>query len=205
MTGGALFRLTIAATPFLWPLMFQVGFGMTAFLSGGLVMACTSTDIGAQIFARRVIRHFSFRWVMVVCGGVATLFLFGCAFFTPNTPLIAIIVVLAMVGMFRSIEYTAIAALAYSDVPQEQMGQASTIVSTSNQMSNGAGVAMAAIALNVISAVRGNAGHLDVRDFQLAFVAIASLGLIATASFIRLPPDAGASLARPAPKTVDAV
>jgi len=200
MSGGALFRLTIGATPFLWPLMFQVGFGMTAFLSGGLMMACTGADIGAQIFARRIIRHFSFRRVMVVCGSLATLFLFACALFTRNTPLAVIAVVLALIGIFRSIEYTAISALAYCDVPQEQMSMASTLVSTSNQMTNGAGVAVAAIALNVIATVRG--GHpLDVTDFQLAFVAIAVLGVIATATFAGLPPDAGASIARPAPKT----
>jgi len=206
MTGGALFRLTIGATPFLWPLMFQVGFGMTAFLSGGLMMACTAADIGAQAFARRIIRVFSFRRVMVVCGALATLFMFACAFFTRSTPLVAIIVVLAMVGIFRSVEYTAISALAYSDVPQEQMSQASTLVSTSNQMSNGAGVAVAAIALNLIATVRGNAGHaLDATDFQLAFVAVAILGVIATVTFAGLPADAGASIAEAAPKTADAV
>jgi EmrB/QacA subfamily drug resistance transporter len=206
LSGGALFRLTIGATPFLWPLMFQVGFGMTAFLSGGLMMACTGADIGAQLFARRIIRHFSFRRVMVLCGALATLFMFACALFTRNTPLVVIIVVLAMIGMFRSIEYTAISALAYCDVPQEQMSMASTLVSTSNQMSNGAGVAVAAIALNAISTVRGNAGHvLDAADFQLAFVAVAVLGVIATATFAALPPDAGASIARPAPRTADAL
>jgi hypothetical protein len=206
LTGGALFRLTIGATPFLWPLMFQVGFGMTAFLSGGLMMACTGTDIGAQLFARRIIRQYSFRRVMVVCGSLATLFMFACALFTRNTPLVVIIVVLALVGVFRSIEYTAISALAYGDVPQEQMSQASTLVSTSNQMTNGAGVAVAAIALNVISSVRGNAGRaLDVTDFQLAFVAIAALGIIATAVFARLPADAGASIAKAAPASASGV
>jgi hypothetical protein len=137
----------------------------------------------------------------VVCGSLATLFLFACALFTRNTPLLVIAVVLALVGIFRSIEYTAISALAYGDVPQEMMSTASTLVSTSNQMTNGAGVAVAAIALNAISTLRGNAGQaLDATDFQLAFVAIATIGIIATITFARLPPDAGASLARPAPR-----
>jgi fucose permease len=169
------------------------------------MMACTGADIGAQFFARRIIRHFSFRRVMVLCGAMSTLFILACALFTRNTPFVVIVAVLALVGVFRSIEYTAISALAYCDVPQEQMSMASTLVSTSNQMSNGAGVAVAAIALNAISTVRGNAGALDAADFQLAFVAVAILGIIATATFAALPPDAGASIVRPAPQTADAV
>ena len=196
-TGGAIFRLTIGATPFLWPLMFQVGFGMTAFLSGGLVMACTGGDLAAQAVARRIIRRFNFKRVMVVFGAITVLFLLACASFTPLTPIWVIVVVLVTVGAFRSVEYTAISALAYSDVPRELMGSASTLVSTSNQVTNGGGVAVAAVLLNLIAYARGAGGHVDVPDFQLAFVGVAILGTIATLIFSRLPADAGASLARP--------
>ena len=37
--GGSLFRIAIGATPFLLPLMFQIGFGMNAFTSGLLVLS----------------------------------------------------------------------------------------------------------------------------------------------------------------------
>jgi hypothetical protein len=137
---------------------------------------------------------------MVVCGAVTVLFLLACALFTPATPLVVIVLVLVIVGAFRSVEYTSISALAYSDVPRELMGSASTLVSTSNQVTNGAGVAVAAVFLNLIAHARGTAGHgLDVPDFQLAFVGVAILGTIATMIFAGLPADAGASIARPAP------
>jgi fucose permease len=131
---------------------------------------------------------------------VTVLFLLACALFTPATPLVVIVLVLVIVGAFRSVEYTSISALAYSDVPRELMGSASTLVSTSNQVTNGAGVAVAAVFLNLIAHARGTAGHgLDVPDFQLAFVGVAILGTIATMIFAGLPADAGASIARPAP------
>jgi hypothetical protein len=78
------------------------------------------------------------------------------------------------------------------------MGSASTLVSTSNQVTNGAGVAVAAVLLNLIAHARGGAA-LSVPDFQLAFVGVAILGTIATMIFAGLPADAGASIARPAP------
>jgi hypothetical protein len=195
VTGGALFRLTIGATPFLWPLMFQVGFGMTAFLSGLLVMACTAGDLGAATMSRPIIRRFGLKPVMVTGGIVCTVFIFACVFFTRQTPFVAIIVVLAVIGVFRSLQFTSISSLAYCDVPQAQMSAASTLVSTIQQLSMGVGVAFGAFALNSIAFVRGNAaGTLDATDFRLAFVAIGITGLLATIAFVRLPADAGASV-----------
>jgi len=195
VTAGGLFRITIGATPFLWPLMFQVGFGMTAFLSGLLVMACTAGDLAMQAITRPIVRRFGLRNVTVIGGTVTTVFLLACAMFTQQTPIAAIAVVLAVIGMFRSVQFTAVSTMAYSDVPQPLMGAASTLASTTQQLSMGVGVAFGALALNTIAFFRGDAGHaLQPMDFRLAFVAIAVLGLAATLLFARLPPDAGASV-----------
>ena len=192
LTGGALYRMIIGATPFLWPLMFQVGFGRTAFVSGLLVMACTSGDLGAQAFVRPVIRRFGFRVVMLTSCIVTTLFIFSCALFTGQTPLFAIAFVLAMIGIFRSLQFTSMSALAFSEVQPEHMSAASTLSSTTQQISVGLGVAFGAFALNSIAFGRGDAGHaLSTADFQLAFVAVGVLGIIATLLFLRLPIDAG--------------
>lgn len=37
--GGSLFRMGVSAVPFLLPLMFQLGFGYTAFEAGSMLMA----------------------------------------------------------------------------------------------------------------------------------------------------------------------
>ena len=53
LVGGFFFRIGVGATPFLLPLMLQLGFGMTAFQSGlttfvatagALVMKATAAD-----------------------------------------------------------------------------------------------------------------------------------------------------------------
>ena len=195
LTGGALYRMVIGATPFLWPLMFQVGFGHTAFVSGLLVMACTSGDFGAQLFVRPVIRRYGFRLVMLTAGIVTTLFVLSCALFTRQTPLVAIVFVLAMIGIFRSLQFTSMNALSYSDIKPEHMSAASTLSSTTQQISVGLGVAFGAFALNSIAFTRGDAGHaLNATDFQLAFVAVGALGIISTLLFVRLPNDAGSHM-----------
>ena len=114
--GGALFRLTIGATPFLWPLMFQLGFGMTAFLSGLLVMACTGGDLGIQACSRPMLRRFGIRSVLVFNGVLTTADSSRAALFTRATPVIVIVLVLVAIGI-RSLQFTSLGSLAYSDVP----------------------------------------------------------------------------------------
>ncbi len=197
LTAGGLYRMIVGAMPFLWPLMFQIGFGRTAFISGLLVMACTSGDLSGQFFVRPVIRRFGFRTVMVSASIITTLLVFGCALFTRSTPLLAIAAVLAVIGIFRSMEFTAISALTYSDIPTEYMSAASTLASTIQQLAVGLGVAFGAFALNSIALSRGDAGRaLSSADFRLAFVAVGILAVASTLSFLRMPADAGAHMAR---------
>lgn len=195
LNGGALFRITIGATPFLWPLMFQLGFGMSAFISGLLVMACTGGDLAAQAITRPVIRRFGFRGTMVFGGAITTAFVLSCALFTRQTPIVAIVAVLVAIGAFRSLQFTAINTLAYIDVPQTKMSAASSLASTSQQMSFGLGVAFGAFALHTTAFFRGAAGRaLDVTDFRIAFVAVGIIGIISTLQFTKMRADTGADL-----------
>jgi MFS family permease len=179
-------------------LMFQVAFGRTAFVSGLLVMACTGGDFGAQLFVRPVIRRFGFRPAMLAAGIATTLLIFACAFFNQATPLIAIAVVLLLIGIFRSMQFTAMNTLTYSDIEPEYMSAASTLSSTIQQLAVGMGVAFGAFALNSIAFSRGGAGHaLTTADFQLAFVAVGVLGVVSTLLFLRLPPGAGMHMVQP--------
>src|SRR6185437_2712737 len=48
--GGTLFRASIGAIPFLLPLLFQIGFGLDAFVSGLLVLSVFAGNIVMKIF-----------------------------------------------------------------------------------------------------------------------------------------------------------
>jgi EmrB/QacA subfamily drug resistance transporter len=197
MSGGGLYRMIISSTLFLWPLMFQVGFGLSAFVSGLLVMATAAGDFLGQLFVRPMIRRFGFRPMMLVACVATTMLIFVCALFTHQTPLMLIGVVLLIIGLFRSLQFTAMNTLAYSDIPQPNLSAASTLSSTLQQLAQGVGVAFGAFALNSIAFVHGDAGHaLRTLDFQLALAVIGSLGITSTLIFSRLPRDAGIQMTR---------
>jgi hypothetical protein len=48
MRGGFILRATISSAPFMLPLMFQVGFGMSAFEAGSLVLAVFAGNLAMK-------------------------------------------------------------------------------------------------------------------------------------------------------------
>jgi predicted MFS family arabinose efflux permease len=191
--GGTGFRIVIGTTPFLWPLLLQVGFGMSAFASGSVIIACAIGDFGMKFFSKRILARFGFRQTLFVNGILVALAVLSCAALGPSTPVAVIVVVFFLVGVFRSIQFGSFNALTYGDVTPDRMSAASSLAGTIQQMSFGLGVAFAALALHLAAlADRNAAGGFTVGDFRLAFVITAALALHSAFAFRRLAPDAGA-------------
>jgi EmrB/QacA subfamily drug resistance transporter len=190
--AGTGFRVVIGATPFLWPLMFQVGFGMSAFAAGSLIIACAAGDLGMKLYARKLLRRFGFRRLLVVNGLLVALAVLGCAFFTARTPIVVIALVLFVIGLVRSVQFGSFMALTYVDIPPDRMSAATSLGSTIQQLAFGLGIAFGALALHLSAlAGGGNLQIYTVADFHAAFIAAAVLAALAALSFARLDPDAG--------------
>ncbi len=99
-----------------------------------------------------------------------------CGFFTAATPVLLIFVLLLVAGFFQSLQYTATQAMSYADIEQPQMSTATSILSMSQQLSRGFGIALAAAVLHWSLAARG-ATALGTVDFMVAFGGAALLAL----------------------------
>jgi len=203
--GGSIFRIGIGATPFLLPLLFQVGFGLSAFASGLLTFASAAGALTMKFAAAPILRRFGFRRVLIANGLLSAAFIGVNALFTPATPHAVIIGVLLMGGFFRSLEFSAVNAIAYADMPPGAMSQATSFSSAAQQISLSLGVAFAAL---ILETVRGGAGEAAIRiaDFTPAFIAVAAISALCALIFVRLPSDAGAELSgRKGPGAADPV
>jgi MFS family permease len=191
--GGSLFRVSISMVPFLLPLMFQVGFGMSAFTSGLLVLAVFAGNLGMKPGTSAVLRRFGFRRVLIGNGLISVASLAACGLLEPGTPKALVVVILFIGGLSRSMQFTAINTLAFADVPQAQMSSANSLGSVVQQFTMGLGIAAGALALRAGGLLRADAGAtLTVADFHIAFFLAALLGLLALYDVLRLPADAGA-------------
>ena len=192
MLAGTSFRIVIGTIPFLWPLLFQVGFGMTAFASGMLTIACAVGDFMTKFVSKRILRRFGFRQALTINGVFCALAVAACALFSASTPVVVIATVLFIIGCSRSVQFGSFNALTYGDVLPARMSAASSLASTLQQMSFGIGVAYGALVLHLAALWNGRSGGFTVADFHFAFLATAALALFSALAFTRLAPDAGA-------------
>ncbi|MGE3624411.1 MAG: MFS transporter [Bdellovibrionales bacterium] len=190
ITGGTLYRIGVGALPFLLPMMFQVGFGMSAARSGFLTFASAAGAVLMKMAAAPVIRRFGFKRVLVVNSFINVVFLAGCAFFSPETWHIAIFTFLLIGGFFRSLQFTALNTLAYAEIPPGLISRANTLYSMLQQLALSLGVAVGALLLNLTMAMKGS-GHLGAWDFWPAYIAVGLLGVLSVPYFMSLPANAG--------------
>ena len=196
MYGGSLFRASISAVPFLLPLMFQVGFGMNAFQAGSLVLAVFVGNLTIKPATTPLIRWLGFKKLLLINGALNVLALLACALITPTTPVWLILLVLYLGGVFRSIQFTGISTLAFSDVPSAQMSYANTLFSTATQLAVGLGISLGAIGIRIGANVSEwlGMGTIPGISFRLAFVAIALICLIGMVDTLRLTKNAGSAV-----------
>ncbi len=191
--GGSLFRIAISVIPFLLPLLFQIGFGLTAFRSGLLVLAVFAGNLGMKTVTTPVIRRFGFRRVLIGNGLLTALSLFACALLSPTMPTPIIAAILFFGGLCRSMQFTSLNTLGFADVPADQMSAATTFSTMVQQMTMGMGVAAGAIALRVAALLRhDSASNPTIPDFHLAFVLVGLIALVSVFDFLKLDAAAGA-------------
>jgi EmrB/QacA subfamily drug resistance transporter len=195
LKGGSLFRIAISVSPFLLPLMFQVGFGLNAFQSGLLMLGLFTGNLSMKTLTTPVIRRWGFRNVLTTNGIFNAICIASCALLFPQTPRSLMLFVLFVNGLCRSMQFTAVGTLAFADITKPDLSSATSFFSMITQMSMGMGVAVGAIALRVAGLMdRHAAGTPTTKEFHIAFLLVAILTVVATLDCFTLEPDAGASV-----------
>jgi EmrB/QacA subfamily drug resistance transporter len=198
--GGTLFRASIGAIPFLLPLLFQIGFGLNAFISGLLVLSVFAGNIVMKIFTTRTLNRFGFRRVLLVNGFLNAAVLLACALISPETPVPVIMGLLFVSGLTRSMQFTTLATIAYADVPQEKMNGANTLQNVVQPIGFALGIAVAALSLRAGALIFPSAATgITLPQFHVAFLIVGLIALVAVFDTVGLAPEAGDELRRPRP------
>lgn len=194
--GGNLCRFAVGAVPFLLAMLLQVGFGLSPFSAGMITFASAAGALLMKFVAARIVTRFGFRRVLTINAVLTGLFIMFNGAFTPTTPVWLMIAVLLVGGFFRSLQFTAVNALTYADIPPEKMSRASSFAAMAQQLGISLGVGVAAVTLNLSMSVRG-ASTLAIGDVVVSFIVIGILCMASTLSFRRLASGAGAQLNSP--------
>ena len=194
MFGGSVARITISTMPFLLPLLFQVGLGINAFVSGLLVLWYGLTNLAIKPLTSPILRRFGFRNVLIGNTIVSALAIALCALIDATTSVALIVVVLMVTGASRSMQFTALNTLAFAELEPAMTAPGNTLFNMAFQLSIGMGIALGAITLRLMNGLTAGSGHDASRPFHMAFLLIGVLSLFGILDFVRLAPDAGATV-----------
>jgi EmrB/QacA subfamily drug resistance transporter len=187
---GSICRMGLDATPFLLPLLFQVGFGLSPFQSGLLTFSSSLGAMLVRTLSSTFLRFLGFRRLLVGGACFAAAVTAGCGLLRPDTPVWLIVAVVLLSGCVRSIQYLGLNTISYADVPAPILSKSTSVGGVAQQLARGFGIAVGAALLALIAGPR----MLAIADFELAFFLIALLPLASTLGFLRLSPLDGAEV-----------
>jgi EmrB/QacA subfamily drug resistance transporter len=191
--GGNLFRIAIGATPFLLPLMLQLGFGYSAFESGMVTFASTLGAVLMKFTVAPIVRRFGYRDLLIINGLLCCLFIALKGAFSATTPYAVMFGVLLVAGFMRSLQFSSLNTLAYADVEHADMAKANALYTVMQQLFIALGVAAAAFILDARLWWSGRS-ELVTADFAFALVLTAAVSAFSVLFYLRLAPGAGASV-----------
>ncbi|VTU29588.1 MULTISPECIES: MDR family MFS transporter [unclassified Variovorax] len=193
--GGTPLRIAIGASPFLLPLMLQLGFGLSALDSGLLTVATAIGSLATRTVMARAIRLIGFRSLLIGATALTSLFYASYGFFRPSTPHLLMFCTMMLGGLFNSMGMVALQTLGFSEIPKPLMSHATALSSMAQQLSLSVGVVLGASLVSAAAWWHGSdSTHLAARDFSPAFVVVGAITLISLAFFVRLDREEGADL-----------
>jgi EmrB/QacA subfamily drug resistance transporter len=193
VVAGTLFRIGVGSTPFLMPLLLQLGFGLDPLQSGLLTCAVAVGAMFMKTLTTMILKRWGFRRVLTVNAAVASAAVAAFGLFTAQTPHVIIVAVLLVSGCLRSLQFTALQAISFAEVSAASMSQASSVTSMTQRLSQSLGVAAGAYALQLSSTLQGHA-RIEASDFWPTFLAMGLISAASALSHLRLAPHAGAEV-----------
>ena len=193
IVAGTFFRLGQGATPFLFPLMLQLAFGLTPFESGMVTFAGAVGALAAKFVANWIFAHWGFKYPLVISSAVSAAGILVMGFYVPGTPIPLMLAILVFTGFWQSTFWTGSNAFIFADIEDKDAGQANVMSQVWGQLMFAMGVALGGGVLELAHRLRGG-GDLILSDFHTAFFVVAAVGAVSTLLFMRLPKNAGHQL-----------
>ena len=195
IVGGLPLRIAIGASPFLLPLMLQLGFGLSPLQSGALTVATALGSLSTRAVMARVIGRFGFRNLMLATALTTSVCYVSYGLFTPATPHPLMFGVMLLGGLVNSMGLVAMQTLGYSQIPPPRMSHATALSVMVQQVSVAFGVVLGATLVALAASLHGgDPAQPAAADFSPAFWAIGGMSLLSLFSFARLDRNAGAEL-----------
>jgi EmrB/QacA subfamily drug resistance transporter len=191
--GGNVYRIAVGATPFLIPLMLQLGFGFSAFQSGLVTFGSAIGAVLMKFTVSPLVRRFGYRNLLIINGVLSCVMFAVKASFTATMPVVLMFGILLISGFLRSLQFSALNTLAYADIDNKDMSRANALYTVAQQLFLALGVAVAAFLLDA-RLWWYDRDTLVAGDFSFALLVVSAVSVFAFFSYVKLDAGAGASI-----------
>ncbi|WP_246674544.1 MFS transporter [Mesorhizobium sp. B4-1-3] len=188
LTGGGLDTIGLSSVVFLLPLMFQLGFGMSAVQAGSLTFVAAIGSLLMRFFMPRLLNRFGFKRVLVTNTPIVALLVAGFALMQESLPAWIVLAYIFTFGVFRSVQWASTGNLSYSDIAPEQLARFSALYYILWQLAVAISVGLASALLSLLA----GSGKASVNDYRILFVIEGLITLCALSAYLRLTPLDGA-------------
>ena len=189
--AGGVSRIGVNAVPFMLPLLFQIGFGLSPATSGTLTFVASVGTLAIRPISASLLRWFGFRTLLMVNGVICAAMIASFALVEPTTPHWVIVLMVLVFGVVRSTQFMTSNTLTYADTPAEKLSRSTSLGGVIQQLTISFGISIAAALLGVIA---GHGRPPDVHDFHVAFLLVALITLASAPGFLQLRREDGAAV-----------
>jgi EmrB/QacA subfamily drug resistance transporter len=186
-------RLSFGGTPFLLPLMLQIGLDYNSQLSGFLLAPVALGVFLVKPMSVQILRYLGYKRLLILNTILVSITLWSFCSINASSTIFGISFLTFLYGFLISMQYTGMNSLAYANVNENDMSAATSIMSTIQQLAQSFGVAVSAILISLFSSHH----ILSLQIFHETFFMLGLLTLLSGIIFLSLKKEDGEELIRP--------
>lgn len=184
--GNLATRLGISSVPLLLPMMIQIAYGQSAVTSGWIVAPMALTAMFGKSAVIGILNRFGYRATLMTNTFIIGILICSMAIPAINSSIYWYIPIIATLGFFNSIQFTAMNTISIADLRFYHTSSGNSLVSVNQQLAVGFGVAFGLIVLKLF---QGDVKliHNEIHNaFRYTFLVIGSLTILSGLIFRRL-------------------
>ena len=184
--GNLATRLGISSIPLLVPLMIQIAYGQSAFISGWIVAPMALTSIFGKSVVIRILDKFGYRSTLMVNTFIIGVLICCLAIPSIHNSIYWYVPILLLLGFFNSIQFTSMNTITIADLRMYQMSSGNSLFSVNQQFAVGFGIAFGLIILKIFEGDTKLIHNQIHNAFRYTFLVVGFLTILSGLVFRRL-------------------
>ena len=147
--GNLATRLGISSIPLLIPLMIQIAYGQSAFVSGWIVAPMALTSMFGKSAVIKILDRFGYRSTLMVNTFIIGVLICCLAIPGAHSSIYWYVPILLLLGFFNSIQFTSMNTISIADLRDYHTSSGNSLVAVNQQFAIGFGISFGLIVLKL--------------------------------------------------------